>query len=72
MTTHFSVYGGRPVDGFDRVAATADERHAKRTGHMLRCQECGQRVVPSGLGVGSHRRKHDRERAARRDNPEGT
>lgn len=53
----------RPVDGFRRERATAEEVKAKRTTEMLVCLECGQRITPSGLAVGSHRRKHRRERS---------
>lgn len=61
----------RTVEGFHHAAATPQERRDKRTGLMLVCDEitpdgtvCGQRIVPSGLGVGAHRRKHARERQA--------
>jgi hypothetical protein len=58
----------RSIDGFTRVGRTAEEMESGR-GHrtgIVRCDECGQRIEASGMGIGSHRRKHARERQARR------
>jgi hypothetical protein len=51
----------RIVTGFTRVIATPAERDAGRPEHLLRCDQCGQRITPSGLGVGAHRRTHTRK-----------
>jgi len=54
----------RPIDGFTRVARTPEEvasGRGRRTG-IVRCDRCGKRIEASGMGIGSHRRKHARER----------
>lgn len=63
---------------FRRVTATAEEleewrvKHARRVHggwsglrpsvYRVECLECGARIWGSGMGIGSHRRKHRRER----------
>lgn len=61
----------RPHEGFRRVAATQEEIAAWRSSHngrhpsqhRLECETCHTRIWGSGLGIGSHRRRHGREQA---------